>query len=220
MEPQFLTLDEVLEVHLDQIERYGGTLRVRDHALLESAVAAPQSGFGGHYLHGDLFEMASAYLFHLVQNHLFLDGNKRVGTATALTFLELNGLETKIPNQALVATVLAVAQGETEKSAIAAFFRKHAKSWLSPASSFFPPSASPSARLGLYQKRHLLHPRQPRCQRRRECARAESFWLLRRHGITFVLLRRFWEQVWIGVWLACLAVVGRRLSSLQEDTAS
>ena len=72
--------------------------------------------------------MASAYLFHVVQNHPFLDGNKRVGTAAALTFLELNGVETKIPNQALVATVLAVAQGETEKSAIAAFFRKHAKS--------------------------------------------------------------------------------------------
>ncbi len=96
--------------------------------LLESALAAPESGFGDQYLHCDLFEMASAYLFHVVQNHPFLDGNKRVGTAAALTFLELNGVETKIPNQALVAMVLAVAQGKTEKSAIAAFFRKHAES--------------------------------------------------------------------------------------------
>jgi death-on-curing protein len=72
--------------------------------------------------------MASAYLFHVVQNHPFLDGNKHVGIAAALTFLELNGVETKIPNQVLVATVLAVAQGKTEKSAIAAFFRQHAKS--------------------------------------------------------------------------------------------
>jgi len=128
MNPQFLTLDEVMDVHRNQIERYGGTLGVRDAALLESALAAPQSGFGDQYLHGDFFEMASAYLFHVVQNHPFLDGNKRVGTAAALTFLELNGVETKIPNQALVAMVLAVAQGETEKSAIAVFFRKHVKS--------------------------------------------------------------------------------------------
>ena len=128
MNPQFLTLDEVMDIHRDQIERYGGTLGVRDVALLESALAAPQSGFGDQYLHGDLFAMASAYLFHVVQNHPFLDGNKRVGTAAALMFLELNGVETKISNHVLVATVLAVAQGRTEKLAIAAFFRKHAKS--------------------------------------------------------------------------------------------
>jgi death-on-curing protein len=128
MNPQFLTLDEVMDIHRDQIERYGGTLGVCDLELLESAIAAPQSGFGDQYLHGDLFEMASAYLFHVVRNHPFLDGNKRVGIAAALTFLELNGVETKIPNQVLVATVLAVAQGKAEKSAIAAFFRQHAKS--------------------------------------------------------------------------------------------
>ena len=128
MNPQFLTLDEVMDIHRDQIERYGGTLGVRDVALLGSALAAPQSGFGDQYLHGDLFAMASAYLFHVVQNHPFLDGNKRVGTAAALMFLELNGVETKISNHVLVATVLAVAQGRTEKLAIAAFFRKHAKS--------------------------------------------------------------------------------------------
>ena len=127
MNPQFLTLDEVMDIHRNQIERYGGTLGVRDVALLESALAAPQSGFGDQYLHGDLFEMASAYLFHVVQNHPFLDGNKRVGTAAALTFLELNGVETKIPNQALVTMVLAVAQGKTGKSALAVFFCKHAK---------------------------------------------------------------------------------------------
>ena len=127
MNPKFLTLDDALEVHRDQIERYGGTLGVRDNGLLESALAAPQSGFGGNYLHADLFEMASAYLFHLVQNHPFLDGNKRVGAAAALTFLVMNGIETKIPNQALVQMVLSVAQGRTEKMAIADFFRQNAK---------------------------------------------------------------------------------------------
>jgi len=127
MEPLFLTLEEVLEIHRDEIERHGGTLGVRDNGLLESAVAAPQSGFGGHYLHGDLYEMAAAYLFHLVQNHPFLDGNKRVGAATALVFLTLNGVETKMTNQALVNMVLAVAKGKMDKPAIAEFFRKHSR---------------------------------------------------------------------------------------------
>jgi death-on-curing protein len=121
-------MDEVLEVHRDQIERYGGTMGVRDNGLLESALAAPQSGFGGHYLHGDLFEMASAYLFHLVLNHPFLDGNKRVGAAAALSFLVMNGVETKIPNQALVEMVLEVAKGKMDKPAIAEFLRKYARS--------------------------------------------------------------------------------------------
>ena len=127
MERLFLTLDEVLEIHRDQIERYGGTLGVRDQALLESALAAPQSGFGGHYLHGDLYEMSAAYLFHLVQNHPLLDGNKRVGAVTALTFLVMNGVETRIPNQALAQMVLSVAQGKMEKAAIAEFFREHSR---------------------------------------------------------------------------------------------
>ncbi|OQW46288.1 MAG: death-on-curing protein [Nitrospira sp. HN-bin3] len=126
MEPLFLTFEEVGEIHRDQIERYGGTVGIRDDGLLESALAAPQAGFGGHYLHGDLFEMASAYLFHLVQNHPFLDGNKRVGAATALAFLVLNGVETNIPNPVLVQEVLSVAQGKMDKPAIAAFFREHA----------------------------------------------------------------------------------------------
>ncbi len=127
MEPLFLTLEEVLEIHRDEIERHGGTVGVRDQGLLESAVAASQSGFGGHYLHGDPYEMAAAYLFHLVQNHPFIDGNKRVGAATALVFLTMNGIETKITNQALVDTVLTVAKGKMDKPAIADFFRKHSR---------------------------------------------------------------------------------------------
>jgi death on curing protein len=90
-------------------------------------VAVPQSGFGGHYLHGDFYEMAAAYLFHLVQNHPFLDGNKRVGASAALVFLTMNGVETKMTNQALVDMVLAVANGKMDKPAIAEFFRKYTR---------------------------------------------------------------------------------------------
>ena len=76
MSPDFLTLDEVLEIHRDQIERYGGAAGIRDLGLLQSALAQPSATFGGQYLHADLHEMAAAYLYHLVQNHPFLDGNK------------------------------------------------------------------------------------------------------------------------------------------------
>jgi death-on-curing protein len=71
--------------------------------------------------------MAAAYLFHIVQNHPFLDGNKRTGTTTALAFLELNGLEIVCPNDKLADTVLEVAQGRLTKPAVAEFLRKHGK---------------------------------------------------------------------------------------------
>ena len=87
----------------------------------------PASGFGENYLHADLFEMAAAYLFHIIQNHPFVDGNKRVGAASALVFLRLNRVEVNATNDALVETVLAVAQGKMGKAGVAEFFRKHAK---------------------------------------------------------------------------------------------
>ena len=58
--PIFLSLGEVLEIHRDQIERYGGDLGIRDLGLLQSALAMPAAGFGGRYLHTDLFEMADS----------------------------------------------------------------------------------------------------------------------------------------------------------------
>ncbi len=127
MPPVFLGLDEVIEIHRDQIDHYGGRAGIRDMALLQSAVAMPQASFSGEYLHTDIFEMAAAYLFHIVQNHPFVDGNKRVGAVAALVFLVLNGVKVRVPNHALVETVLAVAQGKMGKSAAAEFFRRHSR---------------------------------------------------------------------------------------------
>lgn len=124
---EFLSLPEVIEIHRDQIERYGGSLGVRDFGLLQSAIAMPMAQFGGEFLHGDLFEMAAAYLFHLVQNHPFIDGNKRVGAATADVFLTMNGHELTAPEDAYADLVLAVAQGQSKKSTIAEFFRANVK---------------------------------------------------------------------------------------------
>ena len=125
MSPVFLSLDEVIEIHRDMIERYGGSAGIRDMGLLQSAVAMPRAGFGGDFLHADLFEMASAYLFHIVRNHPFTDGNKRVGAAAALVFLELNGVEVKVSNELLAATVLDLAQAKIAKAAIADFLKMH-----------------------------------------------------------------------------------------------
>ena len=90
--PRFLTLVEVVTILQDQITRYGGEYGIRDMGLLSSAIAVPQATFAGERLHTDLFEMAAAYAFHICQNHPFLDGNKRVGLAAALVFLDLNGV--------------------------------------------------------------------------------------------------------------------------------
>jgi death-on-curing protein len=127
MSPIFLNLDEVIELHRDQIERYGGRAGIGDVGLLQSAIAMPQASFGGQFLHADLYEMGAAYLFHIVQNHPFVDGNKRVGAAAAMVFLELNHVEVRVSNETLAETVLAVAQGKLGKAAIAEFLRKHAR---------------------------------------------------------------------------------------------
>ena len=81
---RFLTLSQDLAIHIDQLSRYGGSTGIRDSGLLESALAMPEQTMFGEYLRRDVFEMASAYLYHLVQNHPFVDGNKRVGTVVAL----------------------------------------------------------------------------------------------------------------------------------------
>lgn len=123
----FLTTEMVQSIHEDQIQRYGGSFGIRDMGLLESAVAMPQAGFGGQYFHTDLFEMAAAYLFHIVKNHPFVDGNKRVGSMAAYAFLELNGKTFDAPEREYGDLVLAVAEGKRTKSAIAEFFRKYAE---------------------------------------------------------------------------------------------
>ena len=121
---RFLTLSEVLSILQDQISRYGGEFGVRDLGLLSSALAVPQATYGGTVLHDDLFQMAAAYAFHIYQNHPFLDGNKRVGMATALVFLHLNGIELTDPEGKLYGMMMAVARGEKGKVEVTALFRE------------------------------------------------------------------------------------------------
>lgn len=126
MKVTFLSLDEVLEIHRDQIERYGGEGGIRDLPLLQSAMAMPAAGFGGQYLHTDLFEMAAAYLFHIAQNHPFVDANKRTGAVAALVFLMVNGVQIDADEDAVEQLVRDLAESKANKAAVAEFFRQHA----------------------------------------------------------------------------------------------
>ena len=122
-EPLFLTLAEAIEVHTDQITRYGGQDGVRDFGLLESALAQPEASFAGRWLHKDIYEMAAAYAYHLCQNHPFIDGNKRTALACALLFLELNGVSVSDPKGLLQGAMLNVAAGRMNKAALAQLLR-------------------------------------------------------------------------------------------------
>jgi len=127
MDPVFLSLDEVLEIHEQQVELYGGSHGIRDTGGLESAVATPQATFGGEFLHPSIPAMAAAYLFHLCQNHPFLDGNKRVGANAAITFLLMNDWEPLFAEEELVDLVLAVASGVTAKPALTEIFESRCR---------------------------------------------------------------------------------------------
>lgn len=124
MDPVFLSLSEVLEIHQNQVARYGGAAGIRDMELLKSALGIPSATFGGRFLHTDIHEMPAAYLFHLVKDHPFIDGNKRVGAVTALVFLELNGFDFDAPEDDFAEMVLAVARGELGKADVAVFIRR------------------------------------------------------------------------------------------------
>ncbi|MDP3723265.1 MAG: type II toxin-antitoxin system death-on-curing family toxin [Candidatus Omnitrophota bacterium] len=127
-EPSFLTLAEVLEVHTDQLRRYGGQPGVRDLGLLESALAQPEASFDREWLHPTLHEMAAAYAYHLCQNHPFVDGNKRTALACALVFLELNGMSVLDPHGLLKDAMVAVASSTMGKPQLAALFQTLPKS--------------------------------------------------------------------------------------------
>lgn len=92
------TVEAVQAIHQEVLKAHGGSEGLRDLALLESAVAAPQATMMGTPMLGDPIEVAAAYLFYLCRNHPFLDGNKRTALATCLVFLSENGL---LPDESL-----------------------------------------------------------------------------------------------------------------------
>ena len=119
-----LTVDIVREIHTEAIARFGGSDGVRDMALLESAVAAPQAGFGGKSPYEDLAEIAAAYLFYLCRNHPFVDGNKRTALGACLVFLRLNRIEPHPDGPAWEDLTMAVASSDLDREEATRRLRK------------------------------------------------------------------------------------------------
>lgn len=124
LDPIFLSLAEIVEIHKNQIELYGGDLGIRDISLLVSALAVPESTFQGQFLHNNLFEMAAAYAYHICMNHPFLDGNKRTALVSALVFFDFNGIRIEDPNGCLYEAMMSVASGKKGKDYLAGVFEK------------------------------------------------------------------------------------------------
>ena len=118
-----LTVNIVLEIHAEAIKRFGGSDGVREPALLESAVAAPQATFGGESPFADLTELAAAYLFYSCKNHPFVDGNKRAALGACVVFLRLNGIEPPPDGPKWEALTLGVASSEMTREQATARLR-------------------------------------------------------------------------------------------------
>lgn len=124
---KFLDKKTILAFHRDQVKIYGGKDGVRDEGLLESALAQPQASFGGEYVHSTVFEMATAYGFHICKNHPFFDGNKRTALVAIYTFLYVNGYRLQADKKSLYAVMIDLANGKLEKVELADFLEKNSK---------------------------------------------------------------------------------------------
>ncbi len=111
---RWLRGDIVIAMHDEQIAEHGGSPGIRDAGLLSSALARPQNLAA--YGEPSVFNLAAAYAFGVIQNHPFVDGNKRAGFLAAYVFLDLNGWELVASEAEAVAAVMALATGEMDEA--------------------------------------------------------------------------------------------------------
>lgn len=123
-DPFHLTVEIVMEIHGEVINRFGGSDGLRDLTLLESAVAAPQASFGGESPYSDLIEVAGAYLFYLCRNQPFIDGIKRAALGACLVFLRLNGFKPDPDGPEWEELTLGVASGKLDRDQATRRLRK------------------------------------------------------------------------------------------------
>lgn len=121
----YLTVEQVLFIHMRLIAETGGSAGVRDLDLLASAVGRPQTSFGGQDLYPDLYHKAAALLDSLVRNHPFVDGNKRVGIVAAGLFLLRHGVRLTASNVELEQFTLQVARSEVPLEQMVAWLKRH-----------------------------------------------------------------------------------------------
>jgi death-on-curing protein len=122
---RYLTLSETLELHRRIIGQSGGALGVLNLGALESALAQPRMTFGGTELYRNIADKAAALAYSLIQNHPFLDGNKRTGHAGMEVFLFLNGFEIQSSVDEQERIVLKVASGEMDREAFIVWLGDH-----------------------------------------------------------------------------------------------
>ncbi len=119
----WIDLPEVLAIHARQLDEHGGASGVRDEGLLESALARPQQLFA--YGEPDVFDLAAAYTAGIVQNHPFVDGNKRTGFVVGILFLELNGPIFTASEADATQAILNLAAGEINDDEFAIWLRSN-----------------------------------------------------------------------------------------------
>ena len=124
----YLTAEQVLFVHYRLVNETGGEHGVRDLGLLQAAVARPQATFDRQELYPELFEKAAALMESLINNHPFMDGNKRTGIACAVLFLQQNGVSFSAKNADLEKFTLRVASSKAGRSEITTWLKKHSHS--------------------------------------------------------------------------------------------
>lgn len=123
----FLTLDEVLIIHKNLIDEFGGSHGLRDVTLLESALYRPQAMFGGEDLYPTIFNKAASFMHSLLLNHPFVDGNKRTGVAAALTFLYANGIKIIASREQLIDLAIQIESKEKNIKEITLWLEEHVK---------------------------------------------------------------------------------------------
>jgi len=122
---EYLSIDEVIEIHWRVVQQTGGLQGIRDQGSLESSVMQPLQSFGDQDLYPSLIEKAAALGYFLIQNHPFLDGNKRVGHAALETVLILNGYELSAGVDEQESVVLDVARGELRREEFTEWVQRH-----------------------------------------------------------------------------------------------
>lgn len=123
----YLNLDEVLAIHDDMVERYGGSFGIRDLGLIQSAIARPQASFGGDDLYPTIIDKAAALFHSLIFNHAFTDGNKRTSLTSTARFLHLNGYELKADEKELIDFPLRVENKHLDIEEISKWLKEHTK---------------------------------------------------------------------------------------------
>lgn len=119
---EYLLVEEVIEMHDTFLKEFGGLQGIRDINLLVSAVETPKARMFNQDLHPTIYDKAAAYLYHIVQNHPFNDGNKRTGFGAALLFLKANSIPINFDKKEYENLVIEVAKGKKTKEEIARFF--------------------------------------------------------------------------------------------------